>query len=147
MGTDTNEVVTDVDSNIGVCASSINDAAGEHTHFLPALVLSLMRAAVVLVKALLVNSVSNEAYKVNMIDQIRPRESFPWRNYVDWCVLDTAALDGPPNLTVLSMLDMGFPGALFPDVAEPRFAAKGHFKHAGTSESITDMLLPQTSSR
>ena len=76
MGTDTNEVVTYVDSNVGVCASSINDAAGEHTHFLPALVLSLMRAAVVLVKALLVNSVSNEAY-MDMIDQICPRESVP----------------------------------------------------------------------
>ena len=64
-----------------------------------------------LVKALLVNSVSNEAYKVNMIDQICLRESVPWRKYVDWCVLDTAALDGPPILTVLSMLDVGFPEA------------------------------------
>ena len=28
MATDTNEVVTYVDSNVGVCASSINDRAG-----------------------------------------------------------------------------------------------------------------------
>ena len=35
-----------MDSNVGVCASSANDGAGAHTHFLPALVLSLMRRAV-----------------------------------------------------------------------------------------------------
>ena len=46
MATDTTEVVTDVDSNVGVCASSANEKAGAHTHFLPKLVLSLMRRAV-----------------------------------------------------------------------------------------------------